>query len=233
MRPGRAARTRRGSVRDPGRPGRRGGRRRRRRCARVSVPPRHRSAGAVRPADVLAAAPSAAGRGGLRPRTGRAPVRAVDGEPGAGARRGDRAGRCAVRRQLDPGCVRITTSAYLPISRPVSAMIRAIGAASTHGARCRTYGAAPGDTLDDLFGGLRVVPDRESDGATRRVSEFSQQIDVRQVVRDECHVPIGQLIDILFGQRRVILADRLPTSVQQNILLDAENALQESRGWEL
>jgi len=62
-------------------------------------------------------------------------------------------------------------------------------------------GAAPGDTLDDLFGGLRVVPDRESDGATRRVSEFSQQVDVRQVVRDECHVPIGQLIDILFGQR--------------------------------
>jgi hypothetical protein len=52
------------------------------------------------------------------------------------------------------------------------------------------------------------------------VSEFSQQIDVRQVARDECHVPIGQLIDILFGQRRVILADRVPTSIQQNILLD-------------
>jgi hypothetical protein len=52
------------------------------------------------------------------------------------------------------------------------------------------------------------------------VSEFSQQIDVRQVARDECHVPIGQLIDILFGQRRVMLADRVPTSIQQNILLD-------------
>jgi hypothetical protein len=63
-------------------------------------------------------------------------------------------------------------------------------------------------------------PDRESDGVTRRVSEFSQRINVRQVVRDECHVPIGQLIDILFGQRRVILADRIPTSIQQNILLD-------------
>ena len=81
-------------------------------------------------------------------------------------------------------------------------------------------GAAPGDTLDDLFGGLRVVPDRESDGAIRRVSEFNQQVDIRQVVRDECHVPIGQLIDILFGQRRVILADRVPASIQQNILLD-------------
>ena len=81
-------------------------------------------------------------------------------------------------------------------------------------------GAAPGDTLDDLFGGLRVVPDRESDGATRRVSEFSQQINERQIVRDEWPVPIGQVIDILFGQRRIILADRVPTSIQQNILLD-------------
>lgn len=50
------------------------------------------------------------------------------------------------------------------------------------------------------------------------MSEFSQQINVRQVVRDECPVPIGQVI--LFGQRRIILADRIPTSIQQNILLD-------------
>ena len=60
-----------------------------------------------------------------------------------------------------------------------------------------------------------------------------QQINVRQVVRDECHVPIGQLIDILFGQRRVILADRVPTSIQQKYSARRENAIQESRVWEL
>lgn len=59
----------------------------------------------------------------------------------------------------------------------------------------------------------------------RRMSEFSKQINARQVARDECRVPIGQLIDILFGQRRVIHADRVPTSIQQNILLDRKMLL--------